>query len=209
MGRRKIYQKWIDKFMDKHPIVAAFVLSLLLFVSTIILITVIGFNWFTIFCLGLAIMLLIIGIIMAIRYQKKRKRKKKIKQKLDDLNVEEIDRLLPYEFEDWLTDFLNENGFNAEHTRYSGDFGADIIAIRGGIKYAISCKKYSNGLGVRSVQEIIAAMDYYHADTGWVVSTAPYFTSQAYELAKTRHVKLFTKNELLEKLSELKNKQSV
>ena len=49
MARRKTYQRWIDKLIDKHPIVAAFVLSLLLFVSTIILITVIGFNWFTIF----------------------------------------------------------------------------------------------------------------------------------------------------------------
>ena len=209
MARRKKYQKWIDKFTDKHPIVAAFVLGLLLFASTIVLITAIGFNWFTIFTLGLAIIVLILGIITAIKYQKKRKRKKKIKQRLNNLNVEEIDRLLPYEFEDWLTDFLNENGFNAEHTKYSGDFGADIIAIRRGIKYAISCKKYSNGLGIRSVQEIIAAMDYYNADIGWVVSTAPYFTSQAYELAKTRHVKLFAKNELLEKLSELKNKQSV
>ena len=209
MARRKTYQKWIDKFTDKHPIIAAFVFSLLLFASTIVLITAIGFNWFTIFTLGLAIVVLIIGIIMAIKYQKKRKRKKIVKQKLNSINVEEIDKLLPYEFEDWLTDFLNDNGFTAEHTKYSGDFGADIIAIRGGIKYAISCKKYSNGLGVRSVQEIIAAMDYYHADIGWVVSTAPYFTSQAYELAKTRHVKLFAKNELLEKLSELKNKQSV
>lgn len=209
MARRKTYQRWIDKLIDKHPIVAAFVLGLLLLASTIVLITAIGFNWFTIFTLGLAIMLLIIGIIMAIKYQKKRKMKKKIKQRLNNLNVEEIDRLLPYEFEDWLTDFLNENGFNAEHTKYSGDFGADIIAIRRGIKYAISCKKYSNGLGIRSVQEIIAAMDYYHADIGWVVSTAPYFTSQAYDLAKTRHVKLFTKTELLEKLNELKNKQKI
>lgn len=209
MARRKTYQRWIDKLIDKHPIVAAFVIGLLLLVSTIILITAIGFNWFTIFTLGLAIIVLILGIIMAIKYQKKRKRKKIVKQRLININVEEIDKLLPYEFEDWLTTFLNENGFNAEHTKYSGDFGADIIATREGIKYAISCKKYSDGLGVRAVQEIIAAMDYYDADIGWVVSTAPYFTSQAYELAKTRHVKLFTKNELLEKLSELKNKQSV
>ena len=209
MARRKTYQKWIDKFTDKHPIIAAFVFSLLLFASTIILITAIGFNWFTIFCLGLAIMLLIIGIIMAIKYQKKRKRKKIVKQRLNNINVEEIDKLLPYEFEDWLTTFLNENGFNAEHTKYSGDFGADIIATREGIKYAISCKKYSDGLGVRAVQEIIAAMDYYDADIGWILSTAPYFTSQAYDLAKTRHVKLFTKTELLEKLNELKNKQKI
>ena len=63
-------------------------------------------------------------------------------------------------------------------------------------RIAIQCKMSKSILGIRCVQEIIAAMKYYEANEGWVISTAPEFTPQAYNLANSTNIKLFNKNNL-------------
>lgn len=159
----------------------------------------------------LAYFLIIFGslvIVLTIAFSiinsiKNQKQEELLNEAILSTGINQIDDLSPYEFEDWITRFLNLSGFDATTTKRSGDFGADVIAFKDDIKIVVSCKKHSGNLGVKCVQEIIGAMDYYSANEGWVVSTSPHFSKQAYDLAQKRGVKLFTKNDLALMLNEL------
>lgn len=74
-------------------------------------------------------------------------------------------------------------------TKGSGDFGVDVIAHKGGHKYAIQCKYYSNSVGLSAVQEAVAGMAYYKCDRAMVVTNST-FTKAAYDLALANHVLL-------------------
>lgn len=73
------------------------------------------------------------------------------------------------------------------------DFGADIIA-RGFLfsKICVQCKHYSKPVGVRAVQEVNAARQYYGASRA-AVATNTTFTKQAKTLAKRCGVELWEK----------------
>ncbi len=94
-----------------------------------------------------------------------------------------MDEMEGHDFEYYCADLLRAQGFfNVEVTRGSGDFGADILATRDGIRYAFQCKCYDKPIGVKAVQEIYAGKDYYDAMVG-VVMTNQSFTAPAQELA--------------------------
>jgi restriction system protein len=80
-----------------------------------------------------------------------------------------------------------------KHSGRSGDFGADIIArtlfLR---KIVVQCKSYSHKVGVRAVQEVIAARQYYGASRA-AVATNSTFTRSAQKLAKACKVELWEK----------------
>lgn len=73
----------------------------------------------------------------------------------------------------------------------SGDFGADIVA-RGFMlqKIVVQCKHYSKPVGVKAVQEVSAARQYYNASRA-AVATNNRFTRQARELAQKCGVELW------------------
>ena len=73
----------------------------------------------------------------------------------------------------------------------SGDYGADITA-RGFLmtRIVVQCKAYSKPVGVRAIQEVIAARQYYGASRA-AVATNSTFTRQAKEMAKRCGVELW------------------
>lgn len=73
----------------------------------------------------------------------------------------------------------------------SGDFGADITAYNFFMtKIVVQCKNYKDKVGVRAVQEVIAARQYYKAGRA-AVATNSTFTKQAKQLAKKCNVELW------------------
>ena len=73
----------------------------------------------------------------------------------------------------------------------SGDFGADITAYNLFMtKIVVQCKNYKEKVGVRAVQEVIAARQYYRAERA-AVATNSTFTRQAKQLAKKCNVELW------------------
>ena len=75
----------------------------------------------------------------------------------------------------------------------SGDFGADITAYNFFMaKIVVQCKNYKGKVGVRAVQEVIAARQYYKAGRA-AVATNSTFTRQAKQLAKKCNVELWEK----------------
>lgn len=106
-----------------------------------------------------------------------------------------IDQLTGHQFEAYLAQLYRDLGYTIEQTSKSGDFGADLIIIKNGHRTAIQAKRYSNKVGVRAVQEIIAAKNYYNAHSVAVVTTN-YFTPAAIELARANEVDLIDRNQL-------------
>ena len=102
-----------------------------------------------------------------------------------------MDELEGHDFEYYCADLLKEHGFiDVEVTKGSGDFGADILAEKDGVSYAVQCKCYDKPIGVKAVQEAYAGRDYYDCMVG-VVMTNQYFTAPAVELAKKLKIMLW------------------
>jgi hypothetical protein len=102
------------------------------------------------------------------------------------------------DFEHISKSLLEKNGFeDVVVTKASGDYGADVLATKEGVKYAIQCKKYSSKVGVEAVQEVIASKSVYNCHVG-VVLTNNYFTPNAKKLAESNGVLLWDANKLQE-----------
>ena len=102
-----------------------------------------------------------------------------------------MDELEGHDFEYYCADILKKNGFlDVEVTKGSGDFGADILAEKDGVSYAIQCKCYDKPIGVKAIQEVYAGKDYYDCMVG-VVMTNQYFTAPAVELARKLKIMLW------------------
>ena len=107
-----------------------------------------------------------------------------------------MDELEGHDFEYFCADILRANGFlEVEVTKGSGDFGADILAEKDGITYAVQCKCYDKPIGVKAVQEVYAGRDFYDRMVG-VVMTNQYFTQPAVELARKLNIMLWDRGYL-------------
>lgn len=96
------------------------------------------------------------------------------------------------QYEEHCADKMKWQGFWAvEQIGKTGDFGADIVA-RGFWfqKIVVQCKHYTGKVGVKAVQEVIAARQYYGASRA-AVATNSTFTKAAEELARKCRVELW------------------
>lgn len=110
-----------------------------------------------------------------------------------------IDSMSGIEFEKFLIVFFTKQGYKAEITKTSGDFGADLILSKDGVKTIVQAKRYSKSVGVKAIQEIIGAKKYYSAQK-LIVITNNYFSRQAKELAKVNNVQLIDRDQLIQQL---------
>lgn len=106
-------------------------------------------------------------------------------------NRKSADEMTGIEFERYSAELLSANGVQiAEETPATGDFGADFIILLDGERTVLQCKRFSRPVGVKAVQEAIAAMPYYKC-SGAAVITNSTFTRQARELAEESGVILW------------------
>jgi hypothetical protein len=103
--------------------------------------------------------------------------------------------MTPYEFEQFCASRLSGAGWNARATQASGDQGADVVAEKDGKVAVFQCKMYSQPVGNKAVQEIVAAKSFHHADYAAVVSNADY-TRSARALAQANGVLLLHYHDL-------------
>lgn len=114
----------------------------------------------------------------------------------DEYELQKADKLDGHVFEEWCANLLRANKFiNVIVTEGSGDQGVDVLAEKGGVKYAIQCKCYSNDLSNKPVQEVNAGKMFYGCHVG-VVMTNSHFTAGAKELAKATGVLLWDRDVL-------------
>lgn len=111
-----------------------------------------------------------------------------------------IDMMEGHDFEYWCAELLKKKDFqNVEVTKGSGDQGVDILAEKGGVRYAIQCKCYSKDLGNTPVQEVEAGRIYYGCHVG-AVMTNRYFIQGAKDLARKTGTLLWDRDFLVESL---------
>lgn len=96
-------------------------------------------------------------------------------------------------FEQYLEVLFGNLGYKVERTRYVGDYGADLIAHKDGIK---------------SVQEAVGAKGMYGC-TAAIVVTNSTFTRAAAELAKANHVVLWDRDRLVETILRVQGETKV
>ena len=110
--------------------------------------------------------------------------------------LNEVDIMDGRDFEIFTGNLLRSNGFiNINVTPSSGDFGADVIAEKDDVRYAIQCKRYDSSVGVSAVQEVIASKSLHDCHVACVL-TNNYFTPAAEELARKNLVILWDRNKL-------------
>ena len=107
----------------------------------------------------------------------------------------ELDQLSGTEFEAFLAGLFRTQGYTAELTPLTGDYGADLILFKNGKRIAVQAKRYAGSVGVSAVQEALSGQAYYQCDIAWVVTTGT-FTNNALELAKKSGVKLIGRSDI-------------
>ncbi|HVS89939.1 MAG TPA: restriction endonuclease [Candidatus Acidoferrum sp.] len=108
---------------------------------------------------------------------------------------EEPDGLAGVEFENYIAKILHSNGYDVRGTPVTGDQGADLIATKNGKKVVIQAKGYQGVVGNKAVQEVMAAVQFYGADEGWVVTNST-FTASAKALAQSGKIRLIDRGGL-------------
>lgn len=104
---------------------------------------------------------------------------------LDDVNDVEANESIALngiDYEKECSLLLEQAGYRVVDTPKTGDFGADLIAEKNGLRFIIQCKNHNNPIGVEAIQQAYSAKEFYSGDFAVVVSPSQ-FTSAALKLA--------------------------
>lgn len=125
------------------------------------------------------------------------------KQKLAKSGIAHIDSMDGKTFEKYLQILFESLGYKVERTKYIGDYGADLVTIKGRIKTVIQAKRYKGPVGVKAIQEAVAAKGFYDCQSAMVVTNSRY-TNQAKTLADKNSVSLWDRKDLVRALLTIK-----
>ncbi len=139
----------------------------------------------------LAVLILVFALFVYIKIT----RKNRTKERYLTSGMQEVDHMTGEEFEYFLCTYFKELGYKAKTTPMVNDYGADVIAYKEGEKIVIQAKRYKKNVGIKAVQEVIGAKQYYKADKAMVI-TSSYFTPNAKNLAQSGNVELWDRTKL-------------
>jgi restriction system protein len=107
----------------------------------------------------------------------------------------ELDHLSGKEFEEFLAGLYRAQGYAAELTTVTGDYGADLILSKDNQRICVQAKRYAGSVGVAAVQEALSGKAYYQCNVAWVITTGT-FTTNALELAAKSGVKMIGRSDI-------------
>jgi restriction system protein len=116
-------------------------------------------------------------------------------RRLQRAGMLEIRGMTGTQFEQKLAVTFRALGYHAEVVGRRGDFGADLVMEKDGIRTVVQAKRYEGRVGVKAVQEVVAAKPMYDADDAMVVTNAR-FTKAARELGRKNDVTLWDHDDL-------------
>ncbi len=126
------------------------------------------------------------------------------KQRLAAAGIADIDTMDGLAFEQYLEVLFGKLGYKVQRTRYVGDYGADLIIQKDGTRTVVQAKRYTKTVGIKAVQEAVAAKGMYGCTEAMVVTNST-FTRAAVELARANHVILWGRNRLVEVVLRVKH----
>ena len=130
------------------------------------------------------------------------------KSRLSKSGILEIDYMDGITFEKYLEALFEKLGYRVERTQYVGDYGADLITTKNGVKTVIQAKRYKQKVGIKAIQEAVAAKGKYGCSEAMAVTNS-FYTKAAIELAKANRVKLWDRNDLVKALLSIKKDSPV
>jgi HJR/Mrr/RecB family endonuclease len=110
-------------------------------------------------------------------------------QKIEIKTLSDLNKLNGYEFELFAKEFYTLQGFEAVETKYSHDYGADVIAYKDKDKYIIQAKRYSTPINYNAIYQADFAKGHYKADFA-ILFTNSDTNSRANEAAKRFNVNI-------------------
>ena len=122
--------------------------------------------------------------------------------------IEEIDRMTGLQFEQYLEWLFCQLGYRVSRTSYQGDYGADLVATKDGVKTAVQAKRSKRRIGIKAVQQAFASTGRYACQQSMVVTNAS-FTPQAIELARADNVELWDRNRLRKAMDSVGGKRVI
>ena len=146
----------------------------------------------------------LIVLALVIRYGLPRLFAHQKKKHLAASGIADIDTMDGKTFEEYLEVLFAKLGYKVERTRYVGDYGADLITQKDGVKTVIQAKRYGKAVGIKAVQEAVAAKGMYGCTEAMVVTNST-FTQAAKELARANRVTLWDRDRLVETLLRTRN----
>lgn len=79
------------------------------------------------------------------------------------------------DFEYYVKGTLETFGYRVDTTATSNDYGADlVVTTETGKILCVQCKYYKKSVGVKAVQEVVAALPFYNASYGAVITNSTY-----------------------------------
>jgi restriction system protein len=106
----------------------------------------------TIKALFLALVLLICVVVLL--YLRRRRM-------LLSSGIAEIDKMSGTMFELLLLETFRKSGYRGKTTQAYGDYGADLLLVKDDEKFVVQAKRWNQKIGVKAVQEIVAAIKHY------------------------------------------------
>lgn len=110
-----------------------------------------------------------------------------------------VDRMDVKTFEAFLAALFTDLGYEVEGSRVHGDFAAELVVVKDGVRTVVEGKRWSKHLGVTAVQAALGAMTDYGCEAAIVVANRQ-FTRQAAKLAKSGGIALWDRDTLIGKL---------
>lgn len=143
----------------------------------------------------LAALLGIVAVLVAILVATKLYKKQRRLQQLKLVRLVDVDHMTGVEFEHYIGELLQSQGFKVEYTKVTGDLGADVIATKHGEKFSIQAKRYKGSVGRVAISDAVGAMARYHCNRSMVVTTS-YFTHDAKLLSHDNNTQLIDRDHL-------------
>ena len=119
--------------------------------------------------------------------------------------IDEIDGMKGPLFEQYLDWLFWQLGYSVERTGSQGDYGADLVVSKGGVRTVIQAKRWKRNVGIGAVQEAVASAGHYKCQRSMVVTNS-FFTKSAIELARDNKVELWDRNRLVSELLKVREK---
>ena len=124
--------------------------------------------------------------------------------RLSKSGIAELDKLNGEDFEKYLELLFRKLGYYVKRTPYQGDYGADLVLEKAGVKTVVQAKRHTRSVGVKAIQEAVTAKEYYKCNKAMVVTNS-YYSQQAQKLAKANHVELWDRDQIVNTLLAIKN----
>jgi HJR/Mrr/RecB family endonuclease len=108
------------------------------------------------------------------------------RRRLGRASAEELDVLSGADFEDYVAERVRAAGWTPSEILRRGDFGADLVAERRGVRVAVQAKRRAANVGNRAVQEALAGADFHRCDAALVVTQSGFTVAARRQAAAAR-----------------------